>query len=91
MGGGPGGGIGDGFGGGGEGRLGSQRGSFSGSNAGEVAPHFPVQIEGLAHQGMGLGRPDNLHERVVFVSNVSEQYTGEESRRRKAAAGGLRV
>ncbi|KAI9633132.1 uncharacterized protein MKK02DRAFT_8751, partial [Dioszegia hungarica] len=70
VGGGPGGGIGDGFGGGGEGRLGSQRGSFSGSNAGEVAPHFPVQIEGLAHQGMGLGRPDNLHERVVFVSNM---------------------
>jgi hypothetical protein len=86
-----GGGIGDGFGGGGEGRLGSQRGSFSGSNAGEVAPHFPVQIEGLAHQGMGLGRPDNLHERVVFVSNVSEQYITEQSRYRQAEDGGVPV
>jgi hypothetical protein len=34
-------------------------------------PHFPVQIEGMAHQGMGLGPPGNLHDRVVFVSNVS--------------------
>jgi hypothetical protein len=47
---------------------GSHRPSFSSS---EVAPHFPGHIDGLAHKGMGLGPPSNLHDRVVFVSNVS--------------------
>lgn len=40
-------------------------------SAGVPPPHFPVQIEGLAHQGKGLGPPQNLHDRVVFVSDVS--------------------
>ncbi|WVQ93950.1 hypothetical protein IAU59_001028 [Kwoniella sp. CBS 9459] len=28
------------------------------------------QLEGLAHQGMGLGPPETLHDRVIFVSNL---------------------
>jgi hypothetical protein len=32
---------------------------------------LPASMEGLANQGMGLGPPNNLHDRVVFVSNVS--------------------
>jgi hypothetical protein len=38
-----------------------------------VAPAapLPASMEGLANQGMGLGPPNNLHDRVVFVSNVS--------------------
>lgn len=44
------------------------RSHYAGTSA---APHFPVPIEGMAHQGVGLGPPENLHDRVVFVSNVS--------------------
>ncbi|WWC85695.1 uncharacterized protein L201_000561 [Kwoniella dendrophila CBS 6074] len=37
-------------------------------------PRVPVapipQLEGLAHQGMGLGPPGTLHDRVIFVSNL---------------------
>jgi hypothetical protein len=32
--------------------------------------HVP-HLEGLGHRGTGLGPPDNLHDRVVFVQNVS--------------------
>lgn len=32
--------------------------------------HVP-HLEGLGHKGSGLGPPDNLHDRVVFVQNVS--------------------
>ncbi|WRT63540.1 uncharacterized protein IL334_000445 [Kwoniella shivajii] len=28
------------------------------------------QLEGLSHQGMGLGPPNTLHDRVIFVSNL---------------------
>lgn len=31
----------------------------------------PMQMEGLAHRGAVLGPPSTLHDRVVFVSNVS--------------------
>lgn len=51
-----------------------QRSSFSGS---EVAPHFPVHIDGLVNKGIGLGPPSNLHDRVVFVSNVSTTVFGD--------------
>lgn len=30
-----------------------------------------IAMEGLAHQGPGLGPPSTLHDRVVFVSSVS--------------------
>ena len=36
-----------------------------------AAPPLPLAMEGLAHQGSGLGPPSTLHDRVVFVSNVS--------------------
>ena len=50
----------------------SQGATAGGGGAGmPAAPHFPVPIEGMAHQGVGLGPPGNLHDRVVFVSNVS--------------------
>ncbi|WWD22840.1 hypothetical protein CI109_107334 [Kwoniella shandongensis] len=29
-----------------------------------------ASMEGLAHQGMGLGPPETLHDRVIFVSNL---------------------
>ncbi|WVW81670.1 hypothetical protein I302_103665 [Kwoniella bestiolae CBS 10118] len=39
-----------------------------------TVPHAPIapipQLEGLAHQGLGLGPPDTLHDRVIFVSNL---------------------
>lgn len=56
-----------------EGGRRDQRASFSGSEV-SAPPHFPVHIDGLAHQGMGLGPPSNLHDRVVFVSNVSHLF-----------------
>ncbi|WWD05954.1 hypothetical protein V865_004039 [Kwoniella europaea PYCC6329] len=34
-------------------------------------PIAPIpQLEGLAHQGLGLGPPETLHDRVIFVSNL---------------------
>lgn len=50
---------------------GSSSSGPSGNKVAAAAPHFPVQIEGMAHQGVGLGPPQNLHDRVIFVSNVS--------------------
>lgn len=59
------------------------RASFSGSqgNAGDVPfPHRHSidhghgnvpHLEGLGHRGPGLGPPETLHDRVIFVSNVS--------------------
>jgi hypothetical protein len=32
--------------------------------------HMP-HLEGLGHRGPGLGPPETLHDRVIFVSNVS--------------------
>ncbi|OXB37861.1 telomere maintenance protein [Cryptococcus neoformans] len=37
--------------------------------AGRLAAPIP-QLEGLANQGMGLGPPSTLHDRVIFVSNL---------------------
>lgn len=47
----------------------------AGAGVPSVAPGapLPASMEGLANQGMGLGPPNNLHDRVVFVSNVSGQ------------------
>lgn len=55
------------------------RASFSG-HAGPGDAHFLPRhsidlghvphLEGLGHRGSGLGPPDNLHDRVVFVQNV---------------------
>lgn len=39
--------------------------------AGRLAAAPIPQLEGLANQGMGLGPPSTLHDRVIFVSNVS--------------------
>ncbi|WWC66945.1 uncharacterized protein I206_100852 [Kwoniella pini CBS 10737] len=38
--------------------------------AGRVQTAPMPQLEGLAHQGMGLGPPETLHDRVIFVSNL---------------------
>ena len=31
----------------------------------------PIAMEGLSHQGAHTGPPNTLHDRVVFLSNVS--------------------
>ena len=36
-----------------------------------LPPSVPIAMEGLAHHGAVLGPPSTLHDRVVFVSNVS--------------------
>lgn len=38
---------------------------------GGQASHVAIAMEGLAHQGQHMGPPSTLHDRVVFVSNVS--------------------
>ncbi|KAE8538232.1 hypothetical protein D1P53_005571 [Cryptococcus gattii VGV] len=38
--------------------------------AGRLAAAPIPQLEGLANQGMGLGPPSTLHDRVIFVSNL---------------------
>lgn len=39
-----------------------------------------IAMEGLSHQGAHMGPPSTLHDRVVFVSNVSLRSIGEVSR-----------
>ena len=41
---------------------------------GGIAHQMPMNMEGLAHQGPGLGPPSTLHDRVVFVSNVRKPF-----------------
>lgn len=41
--------------------------------SGPDLPNPPLTLEGLASQGMILGHPKGLHDRVVFVSNVSSE------------------
>lgn len=57
------------------------RASFSGVHPGPGDIHVPHRhsidhghvphLEGLGHRGTGLGPPETLHDRVVFVQNVS--------------------
>lgn len=42
--------------------------------AGRLAAAPIPQLEGLANQGMGLGPPSTLHDRVIFVSNASQSF-----------------
>ncbi|WVR03278.1 hypothetical protein IAU60_000269 [Kwoniella sp. DSM 27419] len=49
--------------------LGRRSPAISASRRGSAVPPIP-QLEGLAHQGTGLGPPSTLHDRVIFVSNL---------------------
>ncbi|WVQ74042.1 hypothetical protein IAR50_003624 [Cryptococcus sp. DSM 104548] len=44
--------------------------SDSGLGVSPTASTRVPQLEGLANQGMGLGPPSTLHDRVIFVSNL---------------------
>ena len=42
------------------------------ANAPAPGPPVAIAMEGLSHQGAHMGPPSTLHDRVVFVSKVSE-------------------
>ena len=50
--------------------------SRSAGATGGPGSSVPIAMEGLAHQGQHMGPPSTLHDRVVFVSNVSRDSGG---------------